>query len=110
MRISLVSASIIALGWAADMSIWEIDASCQPHLDALQAAYDDAAAMVQKTIQDLELIKTPRPSPGKTKSAFAEFKKWNRVFRAVTLFFGFGPDTNGHSPTESHYSNVRCKW
>ncbi|KAF7561756.1 hypothetical protein G7046_g2367 [Stylonectria norvegica] len=104
MRISLLVGLFSSLCWAANLDIWEVDPTCAQHRPALQKAYDDAAAFAAKVLVDLQLIQTPRPRY--TRNNIPRIQEWDRVARAVTNMFGFVPDVAGHSPTETHLSNV----
>ncbi|KAF5573009.1 hypothetical protein FPANT_12654 [Fusarium pseudoanthophilum] len=52
--------------------------------------------------EDLEKLKGARPG-------FVSNMRtnWDRIARAATNMFGFGPNKDGHDPNEEHYSNVR---
>lgn len=107
MRISLLFGLLAGLGWAADLNAWDFDSTCTGQQAALQKAYDDAALLAAKALQDLQTIQSPRPRY--TRANIPRIQEWDRVARAVTNMFGFVPDPAGHSATETHLSNVLCK-
>ncbi|KAH6894712.1 hypothetical protein B0T10DRAFT_590429 [Thelonectria olida] len=104
MRISLLFGLLAGLSWAADLNAWDFDNTCTGQQAALQKAYDDAALLAAKALQDLQTIQSPRPRY--TRANIPRIQEWDRVARAVTNMFGFVPDPAGHSPTETHLSNV----
>ncbi|KAM0292361.1 hypothetical protein ACHAO9_003339 [Fusarium lateritium] len=106
MRFSLPVVLLAGLGLAADPSVWDFDESCQTPeiLDKFTKAYNDAELMAVKAQQDLNAMKTARPSFERVDAP--GLRNWDRIARAVINMFGFAPSKDGHDPSEENFSNV----
>ncbi|KAF4982800.1 hypothetical protein FZEAL_1652 [Fusarium zealandicum] len=106
MRPSLIVGLFAGLGSAANINIWDVDSSCDPHIAALQKAYDDAADMASKAQRDLRFVQQARPKYSRTRANINEIREWDRIARAVTNMFGFEVNKAGHDPNDPDMADV----
>ncbi len=107
MRPYLLFASLAGLTSAANLDIWEVDATCDDHRDALQKSYDDSAVMAAKAVEDLSLIQENRGHVTRS-NPLSRIVNWDLIARITTKFFGFEVDQGGVDPNDEHLQNVLC--
>jgi hypothetical protein len=108
MKLLSLVAFLAGLSSAADLSVWELDESCEPHRDAIQKAYNDAEYMAAKAQEDLLTLLDPRPAY--SKGTAERVRNWDRIARAVTNMFGFVPNKDGSKMDDKYYSDLMCKF